>query len=136
MWCFLPVQLSGVDVEQGRDCVERLRVIERAYLRVFAPFEVSRPQAGALVLSLGGRPFWNSSIVGPRFLASAFTAGPALITLALQVIRAVTTYKISDRSLLTLRAIVQVSMLINVFLHINEVFKELNSGNLHVGSSK
>jgi Ni/Fe-hydrogenase subunit HybB-like protein len=40
-----------------------------------------------LYVGLGGRPFWNSSIVGPRFIASAFTAGPALIILALQVIR-------------------------------------------------
>lgn len=43
-----------------------------------------------LYVGLGGRPFWNSAIVGPRFLASAFTAGPALIILALQVIRRVT----------------------------------------------
>jgi len=28
-----------------------------------------------LYVGLGGRPFWNSAIVGPRFLASAFTAG-------------------------------------------------------------
>ena len=40
-----------------------------------------------LYVGLGGRPFWNSSIVGPRFIASAFTAGPALIILALQVVR-------------------------------------------------
>jgi Ni/Fe-hydrogenase subunit HybB-like protein len=43
-----------------------------------------------LYVGLGGRPFWNASIVAPRFLASAFTAGPALIILALQVIRRVT----------------------------------------------
>ncbi len=43
-----------------------------------------------LYVGLGGRPFWNSSIVGPRFLASAFTAGPALIILAMQVVRRVT----------------------------------------------
>ena len=43
-----------------------------------------------LYVGLGGRPFWNSAIVGPRFLASAFTAGPALIILALQVVRWVT----------------------------------------------
>jgi molybdopterin-containing oxidoreductase family membrane subunit len=89
-----------------------------------------------LYVGLGGRPFWNSSIVGPRFLASAFTAGPALIILALQVIRRATNYHITDRALLTLRGIVQVSMLINVFLLINEVFKEFYSGNLHVASSK
>lgn len=43
-----------------------------------------------LYVGLGGRPFWNSSIVGPRFLASAFTAGPAFIILALQVVRRAT----------------------------------------------
>lgn len=89
-----------------------------------------------LYVGLGGRPFWNSSIVGPRFLASAFTAGPALIILALQVIRRVTSYAISNKALLTLRSIVQVSMIINVFLLVNEVFKEFYTGNLHVASSK
>lgn len=89
-----------------------------------------------LYVGLGGRPFWNSAIVGPRFLASAFTAGPALIILALQIIRRVTNYLITDRALLALRSIVQVSMLINVFLLANEVFKEFYSGNLHVASSK
>lgn len=43
-----------------------------------------------LYVGLGGRSFWNSAIVGPRFLASAFAAGPALIILALQVVRRVT----------------------------------------------
>lgn len=43
-----------------------------------------------LYVGLGGRPFWNSAIVGPRFLASAFTAGPALIILAMQIVRRVT----------------------------------------------
>jgi molybdopterin-containing oxidoreductase family membrane subunit len=81
-----------------------------------------------LYVGLGGRPFWNSSIVGPRFIASAFTAGPAMIILALQIIRRVTAYRITDRALLTLRGIVQVSMLINVFLLVNEVFKEFYTG--------
>ena len=88
-----------------------------------------------LYVGLGGRPFWNSSIVGPRFLASAFTAGPSLIILALQVIRRVTSYRISDKALLTLRNIVQVSMLINVFLLFNEVFKEFYTRTSHVASS-
>jgi len=89
-----------------------------------------------LYVGLGGRPFWNSSIVGPRFLASAFTAGPALIILALQVIRRITDYRISDQALLTLRSIVQVSMLINVFLLANEIFKEFYTRTSHVASSQ
>ena len=89
-----------------------------------------------LYVGLGGRPFWNSAIVGPRFIASAFTAGPAIIILALQVIRRFTTYRVADKALLTLRSIVQVSMLINLFLLANEVFKEFYTGNLHVASAR
>ena len=89
-----------------------------------------------LYVGLGGRPFWNQAIIGPRFLASAFTAGPALIILALQVIRHVTRYRITDKALLTLRGIVQVSMIINVFLLMCEVFTEFYAGGLHIASSK
>ena len=89
-----------------------------------------------LYVGLGGRPFWNASIVGPRFLASAFTAGPAIIILALQIIRSVTQYRITDKALLTLRSIVQVSMSINVFLLVCEIFKEFYSGTTHGASAK
>jgi len=89
-----------------------------------------------LYVGLGGRPFWNASIVGPRFLASAFTAGPAIIILALQIIRHFTRYRITDKALLTLRSIVQVSMIINVFLLLCEVFKEFYSGTTHGVSAR
>jgi Ni/Fe-hydrogenase subunit HybB-like protein len=56
-----------------------------------------------LYVGLGGRPFWNSSIVGPRFLASAFTAGPALIILAMQVVRRVTSSTTPSAGLSRLR---------------------------------
>ena len=60
-----------------------------------------------LYVGLGGRPFWNSAIVGPRFLASAFAAGPSLIILALQVIRRVTA-STSEEEAAQLRAAVTV----------------------------
>ncbi len=43
---------------------------------------------------------------------------------------------ITDKALLTLRSILQVSMIINVFLLANEVFKEFYTGNLHVASAQ
>jgi Ni/Fe-hydrogenase subunit HybB-like protein len=43
-----------------------------------------------LYLGLGSRPFWNSAVLGPRFLAAAFAAGPAFMILALQVVRRAT----------------------------------------------
>jgi molybdopterin-containing oxidoreductase family membrane subunit len=89
-----------------------------------------------LYVGLGGRPFWNSAIIAPRFLASAFTAGPGFLILTLQIIRRVSSYKISDKALMMLRNIVQVSMLINVFLLLCELFTEFYTDSAHVASAK
>jgi Ni/Fe-hydrogenase subunit HybB-like protein len=89
-----------------------------------------------LYVGLGGRPYWNSAIIAPRFLASAFTAGPGFLILTLQIIRRVSKYKITDDALLMLRSIVQVSMIINVFLLFCELFKEFYTDSAHVASAK
>ncbi len=89
-----------------------------------------------LYVGLGGRPFWNSAIIAPRFLASAFAAGPAFIILTLQIVRHFTRHHVSDDALLTLRRIVQVAMLINMFLLACEVFTEFYTDSRHVASSR
>jgi molybdopterin-containing oxidoreductase family membrane subunit len=88
-----------------------------------------------LYVGLGGRPFWNSAIIAPRFLASAFAAGPAFIILTLQVVRRFTSHEVSDEALFTLRRIVQVAMVINMFLLACEVFKEFYTDSAHVASA-
>jgi Ni/Fe-hydrogenase subunit HybB-like protein len=89
-----------------------------------------------LYVGLGGRPFWNSAIIAPRFLASAFAAGPAFIILTLQIVRHYTRHRVSDDALLTLRRIVQVAMLINMFLLACELFTEFYTDSRHVASSR
>ncbi len=89
-----------------------------------------------LYVGLGGRPFWNSAIIAPRFLASAFAAGPAFIILTLQIVRRVTAHRVSDDALLTLRRIVQVAMLINFFLLGCEVFTEFYTDSAHLASAR
>jgi len=89
-----------------------------------------------LYVGLGGRPFWNSAIIAPRFLASAFAAGPALIILTLQVVRRFSRHDVSDDALLTLRRIVQVAMIINMFLLACEVFTEFYTDSAHVASAR
>jgi len=42
------------------------------------------------------RPFWHTALLGPRFIASAFASGPALIIITLQIVRKVTSYEISQ----------------------------------------
>jgi hypothetical protein len=49
-----------------------------------------------LYSGLGGRPFWNSALLAPRFLASAFVTGPAFVILLLQVLRRVAGLKMGD----------------------------------------
>lgn len=88
-----------------------------------------------LYVGLGGRPFWNSAIIAPRFLASAFAAGPAFIILTLQIVRRFTRHEVSDDALLTLRRIVQVAMIINMFLLACEVFTEFYTDSAHVASA-
>ena len=89
-----------------------------------------------LYVGLGGRPFWNSAIIAPRFLASAFAAGPAFIILTLQIVRRYTRHRVSDDALLTLRRIVQVAMIINMFLLGCEVFTEFYTDSAHVASAR
>ncbi len=89
-----------------------------------------------LYVGLGGRPFWNSAIIAPRFLASAFAAGPAFIILTLQIVRRFTRHRVSDDALFTLRRIVQVAMIINMFLLTCEVFTEFYTGSAHVASAR
>lgn len=89
-----------------------------------------------LYSGLGGRPFWNSAVVAPRFLASAFAAGPAFLILTLRVIARYTAYHIPERALLTLRNIVTVAMTINMFLLGSELFTEFYTDSAHVASAR
>ncbi len=89
-----------------------------------------------LYVGLAGRPFWNSAIVAPRFIASAFTAGPALMIVAFQIIRSLTGYHIGDRVFRLLRQIVTIALIISLFLLGCEVFKEFYSQSLHSASAR
>ncbi|PIE23551.1 MAG: polysulfide reductase [Planctomycetota bacterium] len=89
-----------------------------------------------LYVGLGGRPFWNSAILAPRFLASAFAAGPAVIILTLQIIRKCTEYEVTDKALGLLRGIATVALSINMFLLISEIFTEFYTDSAHIHSAQ
>ncbi|RMH73125.1 MAG: polysulfide reductase [Gemmatimonadetes bacterium] len=77
-----------------------------------------------LYAGLVSRPFWNSSLLGPRFLASAFAAGPALMILVLGVIRRNTDYWVEDITLNKIALVTTVAAQINMVMLISELFKE------------
>lgn len=81
---------------------------------------------------LAARPFWNASILAPRFLASAFCSGPAGMILMFQVIRKWTKFKIKDEAIFKIAELIAYAMFINLFLLGAEVFKEYYSDTAHL----
>ncbi|MDA3789654.1 MAG: polysulfide reductase NrfD [Desulfobacula sp.] len=77
-----------------------------------------------LYQGLPARPFWNNPLMGPRFLASAFAAGPAIISLVLHIVNSATDYKIENRIFNKLRIIIVSAAVINLLMLFSEIFKE------------
>ncbi len=73
---------------------------------------------------LPARPFWNNPLLGPRFLASAFAAGPAVIMMVLIAIKERTNYPIDSAIFFKLKRIIVVAAVINLVMLFSEVFKE------------
>jgi len=77
-----------------------------------------------LYQGLPARPFWNNPLLGPRFLASAFAAGPAIISLVLHIVNSATDYKIDNKIFNKLRIIIVSAAVINLLMLFSEIFKE------------
>jgi len=81
---------------------------------------------------LGARPFWNSSILVPRFLASAFCSGPAFMILIFFLVRRYTKFKIEDKAIQKVAELIAYAMFINLLLLGAEVFKEYYTASVHL----
>jgi Ni/Fe-hydrogenase subunit HybB-like protein len=93
------------------------------FISIFWAFAIHLVTA-FLYEGLPARPFWNNPLMGPRFLASAFAAGPALITVVLIIIHTTTTFKIDTQVFHKLRRIIVISAIINLIMLFSEIFKE------------
>jgi len=80
------------------------------------------------------RPFWSTALLAPRFIASAFVAGPALMIIVLQLIRQFTTYPIRQSIITMLALILTVSMQINLFFTASELFTDFYHETEHAAS--
>ncbi len=89
-----------------------------------------------LYCGLGGRPFWNTALLAPRFLASAFVSGPAFIIVAIYAIRAAIGGNFGAGAVKTLLNIMRITILINLLMVISEVFTEFYTGGSHTSSAR
>ncbi len=104
------------------------------FLSIFWAFSIHMVTA-FLYQGLPARPFWNNPLMGPRFLASAFAAGPALITLILAIIHNTTSYKIDRKVFSKLRLIIVISAIVNLIMLFSEIFKEFYFPTHHSSSA-
>jgi Ni/Fe-hydrogenase subunit HybB-like protein len=89
-----------------------------------------------LYSGLGGRPYWNTAILAPRFLVSAFAGGPALLILVFLLINKFSKLQVSSAVQSMLEKIAMVFLPINMFLLGAEVYKEFYTDSVHTESMK
>jgi molybdopterin-containing oxidoreductase family membrane subunit len=107
------------------------------FILLSIPWAVSIHTVTAFIYNgLAARPFWNASILAPRFLASAFCSGPALIILLYQIVRHYTKFHVKDEALFKIAEMIAVAMAVNLFLLGAEFFKELYSDTHHLSPLK
>ena len=106
---------------------ERNGVHYQAWLKpliyISIPWAVSIHTVTAyLYCGLPDRGFWLTAILAPRFLASAFASGPALLILLALLIRKLTKLDPGKEAIQKMGVIVTYAMLINVFFIGMELF--------------
>jgi len=101
----------------------------RPVIYLSIPWAISIHTVTAFIYcGLGGRSFWLSAILAPRFLASAFASGPALLILLCLIVRKVTRFDPGKEPIQKLALIVTYAMTANVFFILLECFTTFYSG--------
>ena len=87
------------------------------------PWAISIHTVTAFIYAgLPGRSFWLTAIMAPRFLASAFASGPALLILLCLVLRRFAHFHAGKESIQALAKIVTYSLMISIFFVAMEIF--------------
>ncbi len=124
----LNVVISHVSLQAERESVPPPAWIKPIIL-LSIPWAISIHTVTAFLYSgLAARPFWMTAVLAPRFLASAFASGPALLILITLILRRVTRFDPGREPVQKLAVIVTYAMAINVFFVLMEVFTALYSG--------
>lgn len=82
----------------------------------------TRTVTAFIYAGLPGRSFWLTAIMTPRFLASAFAYGPAILILLCFIIRRFTKFDPGKEAIQGLARIVAYAMAVNVFFVLLEIF--------------
>jgi molybdopterin-containing oxidoreductase family membrane subunit len=87
------------------------------------PWAISIHTVTAFIYAgLPGRSFWLTAIMAPRFLASAFASGPALLILLCFVLRKVSRFDAGREPIQALARIVTYALIASIFFVLMEIF--------------
>jgi Ni/Fe-hydrogenase subunit HybB-like protein len=89
-----------------------------------------------LYAGLPSRPYWHSALLGPKFLATAFAAGPALMIIILSLIRRFGGYPIAEPTLGKLALVVTVAAQVCLMILVSELFTEFYRHTHHGESAR
>ena len=87
------------------------------------PWAISIHTVTAFIYAgLPGRSFWLTAIMAPRFLASAFASGPALLILFCLLLKRLTRFDAGEKAIQTLATIVAYALATSIFFVLVELF--------------
>jgi molybdopterin-containing oxidoreductase family membrane subunit len=119
---------------QGREPVLRA-YFPVVVLSIFVAISIHTVTA-FLFSANAARPLWNNALLGPRFIATAFVSGPALIILVLQAIRRWTAYPVPQSVLDMLALIMTFALQISLFFVGAELFTDFYNETAHAASMR
>lgn len=121
-YLLLNIVIGFITLESERKSIAPPKWIKPViYLSI--PWAVSIHTVTAFLYSgLAARHFWLSAIMAPRFLATAFSSGPALLILLSFLLRKIANYDVGKKAVQKLAVIVTYAMILNVFFLLMEAF--------------
>lgn len=93
------------------------------------PLAISIHTVTAFIYSgLGARPFWLTALLAPRFLASAFASGPALLVILCLIMRRFTRFDAGQEAIQKMSVIVTYALSIHMFFFLVDLFTIFYAG--------
>jgi len=93
------------------------------------PLAISIHTVTAFIYSgLGARPFWLTALLAPRFLASAFASGPALLIILCLIMRRFTKFDAGQEAIQKITLIITYAISIHLFFFLVELFTVFYGG--------
>lgn len=121
-YLLLNVIISRVVLEAERKSIAPPNWIKPVIL-LSIPWAISIHTVTAFLYSgLVAKPFWLTAVLAPRFLASAFSSGPALLILMCLILKRITKFDPGKEAIQKMAIIITYAMAANIFFILMEIF--------------